>query len=161
MNDMMRNTFMIKTTLILTITVLINSILMPFNFPKDATAGGNTTNSNITVTSNSSEPKMTNNTCNTTGQYVITLKADILDNPESKSAVTRSLLDQLNETKDIIIPKQQEKKIQQGVFVIESSNSAVIEKLIAELSKDPRIGSIEQNKCVAVSQNDIGNNRTA
>jgi hypothetical protein len=160
MNVMMRNSFMIKTTLILTITVFINSILMPFNFSKDATAGGNTTNTNITVTRNS-EPNTTNNTCNTTGQYVITLKADILDNPESKNAVTRSLLDQLNETQDIIIPKQQEKRIQQGVFVIESSNSAVIEKLIAELSKDPRIGSIEQNKCVAVSQNDIGNNRTA
>lgn len=152
---------MIKATLIFTIAVLINSILMPFNFPKGTTAGGNTTHTNITIPGNSSEPKMTNNTCNTTGQYVITLKADILDNPESKSAVTRSLLDQLNKTQDIIIPRQQEERIQQGVFVIESSNSAVIEKLITELSKDPRIGSIEHNKCVAASQNDISNNRTA
>ena len=134
---MIIKTTIIKTVLILTtIIIVINGILMPFIFSKDTTAAGNTTNSNVT----------TNNVCNTTRQYVITLKGSIMDNPELKNATSQSLMHQFD-SQGITISKD-EQKIKQGVFVIESANSEVIQKLVTELSKDPRIQSVEENKCV-------------
>jgi hypothetical protein len=126
---------------------------MPFIFSKAATAGGNTTNTNATAATNTIE----DNICKTSGQYVVTLKGDIMDDPELKNATGQSLIHQFK-SQGIIIPKEDEQKIKQGVFVIESANSTVIQKVVNELRKDPRIQSVEENKCVEAT--DFGNNRT-